>query len=160
MSGTFTTGRAALFAGVALIAVASAWYAIEGRTGASVEPGDAGQIAVGAQLYAQACASCHGKALEGQPNWRQRGPDGRLPAPPHDATGHTWHHDDATLFAITKRGTAAVVGAGYRSDMPAFEGTLSDDEIRAVLAYIKSAWPAEVREKQAQIDRQAQGQNR
>jgi mono/diheme cytochrome c family protein len=160
VSGTFPTGRAALLAGVALIVAAAAWYAIDGRTDTSVEPGDAGQIAAGARVYGQSCASCHGKALEGQPNWRQRTPDGRLPAPPHDATGHTWHHDDATLLAITKRGTAAVVGAGYRSDMPAFEGTLSDDEIRAVLAYIKSTWPAEVREKQAQIDRQAQGQNR
>lgn len=59
-----------------------------------------------------------------------------------------------------RTGHAAVAGAACRSDMPAFGGTLPDDEIRAVLAYIKSTWPAAVREKQAQIDRQAQGQNR
>lgn len=33
--------------------------------------------------------------------------------------------------------------AGYESDMPAFGGILSDDEIRAVLAFIKSTWPEE-----------------
>ena len=27
-----------------------------------------------------------------------------LPAPPHNETGHTWHHPDEMLFAITKYG--------------------------------------------------------
>ena len=58
-------------------------------------------LAEGAQLYAQHCASCHGSQLEGQPNWRERLPNGRLPAPPHDDSGHTWHHPDHVLFAIT-----------------------------------------------------------
>lgn len=92
-------------------------------------------------MYAQHCASCHGVNLEGQPNWRQRRADGRLPAPPHDESGHTWHHADRLLFAITKQGLVPPhAPAGYASDMPAFAGRLSDDEIWAVLAFLKSRW--------------------
>lgn len=112
----------------------------------------AGQVAMGAGLYERHCASCHGANLEGQPKWRERLANGRLPAPPHDASGHTWHHPDQVLFDLIKRGVAAYAGAGYESDMPAYAGVLSDDEIRAVLAFIKSRWPAHIRDKQAQID--------
>ena len=103
------------------------------------------RITLGARIYAQNCAACHGAKLEGQPNWRTRLPNDRLPAPPHDDTGHTWHHPDAVLFEITKRGLVPPnAPAGYETDMPAFEGKLSDDEIRAVLAYIASHWSRDV----------------
>lgn len=92
--------------------------------------------------------------LGGQANWHQRRPDGRLPAPPHDETGHTWHHPAAQLFALTKRGPAALVGGGYQSDMPAYEGVLNDAEIWAVLSYIKSRWPDEVRARHDQLSAQ------
>ncbi len=105
----------------------------------------------GAEIYAEACAACHGKDLEGQPNWRSRNEDGRLPAPPHDETGHTWHHADGVLFDITKYGTAAVVGGGYESDMPGFGDRYSDAELRGVLAWIKSRWPEQVRQIQSEI---------
>lgn len=108
----------------------------------------------GAALYQQNCASCHGAELQGQPDWRSPGPDGRLPAPPHDATGHTWHHGDDILFRITRDGTAAVVGGGYESDMPGFGDALTDAEIRAILDYIKSTWPE--RERAYQRERTQQ----
>ena len=64
-----------------------------------------------------------------------------MPAPPHDESGHTWHHPDHVLFGITKRGLVPPYApAGYKSDMPAFADQLSDDEIWAVLAYIKGHW--------------------
>jgi mono/diheme cytochrome c family protein len=98
-------------------------------------------LAEGKRLYDAHCASCHGLKLEGQPNWQKRNPNGRMPAPPHDESGHTWHHPDEVLFAITKHGLVPPYAPpGYPSDMPAFAGTLSDAEIRAVLAYIKSRW--------------------
>ncbi|MDO8276710.1 MAG: hypothetical protein Q7T63_01135 [Burkholderiaceae bacterium] len=34
-------------------------------------------------------------------SWRSPGADGRTPAPPHDETGHTWHHDAAPLIDIS-----------------------------------------------------------
>lgn len=115
----------------------------------------ADQVDQGQPLYAENCASCHGVKLEGQPDWRRRLDSGRMPAPPHDASGHSWHHSDAALFRLTKQGVAAVVGNGYQSDMPAFAEVLSDDEIRAVLDYIKSTWPAQQRQAQAEISRDA-----
>lgn len=114
------------------------WRSANDETSSSTQ---AGQIALGRQLYSENCASCHGANLEGQPDWKTPGTNGRLPAPPHDASGHTWHHADQQLFTITKLGTAAVVSNGYESDMPGFGSSLTDDEIRAVLFYIKSTWP-------------------
>ena len=93
----------------------------------------------------------------GQPNWQRRLPNGRLPAPPHDESGHTWHHPDAVLFAITKHGMVPPYApAGYQSDMPGFGSVLSDGEIRAVLAYIASHWTSpEVLQARAEIIRNA-----
>jgi mono/diheme cytochrome c family protein len=116
----------------------------------------AGQLAQGQKLYAENCASCHGAKLEGEPNWMERKPDGRLPAPPHDASGHTWHHADPQLFGIVKNGVTPYAGPGYQSDMPAFKGILSDDEILAVLAYIKQTWPRDIQNQQRQISEQNQ----
>ena len=110
----------------------------------------------GAVVYADYCASCHGANLEGQPNWRSRMPNGKLPAPPHDANGHTWHHPDRQLFAITKYGSAAIIGNNYESDMAGFGESLSDGEIWDVLAYIKSQWPERERTVQERITRQSE----
>ncbi len=109
----------------------------------SIDYTNADVVASGKQVYARACVSCHGANLEGQPNWRQRDEMGYLPAPPHDKTGHTWHHHDQLLFEIVKRGVLPD-DPNYRSRMPAYEGVLSDDDIWAVLAYIKSTWPEDV----------------
>ena len=116
---------------------------------------DPAQLALGRTLYGEVCAACHGAELEGEPTWRQRKADGLLPAPPHDETGHTWHHPDRQLFEITKRGTAALVGSDYQTAMGPFGELLSDDEIRAVLAYIKSRWPENIRTRQAEITERA-----
>jgi len=109
-------------------------------------------VAQGRALYAENCASCHGANLEGEANWRQRRENGRLPAPPHDETGHTWHHSDETLFNITKFGTAAFASEGYETDMAGFGDVMSDAEIIATLAFIKSQWPEEIREMQSGIE--------
>ena len=113
------------------------------------------QLALGQSVYGENCASCHGADLEGEPDWRQRRADGTLPAPPHDETGHTWHHPDFQLFAITKQGTAAFAPEDYKTNMAGFSEVLSDEEIKAVLEYIKSRWPEEIRLRQADISRQA-----
>ncbi len=108
----------------------------------------------GRRIYLEWCASCHGRDLEGQPDWQVPLPSGRLPAPPHDASGHTWHHPDRVLFAITKYGPQSVLGPDYESDMPAFAGVLDDEEIRAVLDYIRSTWPEPQRRFQQERTRE------
>ncbi|MEK6749766.1 MAG: cytochrome c [Pseudomonadota bacterium] len=114
------------------------------------------QLERGKRVYAVFCAQCHGKNLEGQPDWRRRKADGKLPAPPHDASGHTWHHTDADLFAMTKHGMVPPLApAGYVSDMPAWKDTLKDDDIWAVLDYIKSRWPEEQRKYQQEVSTQS-----
>ncbi len=107
----------------------------------------------GRVLYKEHCASCHGAELEGQPDWRKIGKDGLLPAPPHDRTGHTWHHDNRLLFDYTKLGGKALMEArgvgGFKSGMEGFADMLSDDEIWDILAYIRSTWPERIKRIQA-----------
>jgi mono/diheme cytochrome c family protein len=112
---------------------------------------DATTIALGRDLYAERCAACHGAHLEGQAGWQTVARDGKVLAPPQDETGHTWHHTHGELFRLVKFSVADVAPDGYVSDMPAFGDTLSDDQIRAVLAYIKSRWPRDIRAYQALI---------
>ena len=129
-----------------------------GATDVALQPNDDAVVAEGERVYAETCAACHGAALEGQPDWRTRGADGLMPAPPHDAMGHTWHHDDATLFALTKHGLAGILGEDAPdSAMPAYEGILTDEEILAVLSYIKSTWPPDIRSAHDDINARAAG---
>lgn len=118
-----------------------------GESAALLRPDDQEKVALGQQVYTANCASCHGAELQGQAeDWRSPGPDGLMPAPPHDETGHTWHHPDELLFKITKLGVAEAANLkDYTSAMPAYEAILSDEEIVAVLSYIKSTWPDEIR---------------
>lgn len=108
-------------------------------------------VSDGKKLYETECASCHGVALEGQSNWKQRNAEGYLPAPPQDQTGHTWHHPDELLFRLTKQGIQAIAGPDYKSHMPAFESKLTDEQIWSVLAYIKSQWPQDLAERHSNL---------
>lgn len=132
------------------VAIGIIWFVLEDRESATPGPVFDDMIARGEAIYGENCASCHGINLEGQANWRSINADGTLPAPPHDSSGHTWHHSDTVLFNITKRGTAAVVGGDFKSNMPGFAGILEDEEIWAVLEYIKSRWPEDIQVAQAE----------
>jgi len=148
----------ALGAVAALVLVAGAVFYIGMRESgpAFIDPSDQALVMQGRTVYANNCAACHGQALQGQPNWRQRLPNGRLPAPPHDKAGHTWHHPDAVLLDIIKNGLVPGKTAppDYESDMPAYGTILSDKEIIAVLAYIKSNWPPKVLQAQKEVTMQ------
>ncbi len=115
---------------------------------------DSETTALGAKIYTANCASCHGDALQGQPDWKSPGPDGLLPAPPHDSSGHTWHHPDELLFRITKLGVGEAAGlTDYKSAMPAYRAVLSDKEIIAVLSWIKAQWPEKVQDRHDRLNK-------
>ena len=130
------------------------WWIIAGSEPTKPNPDSARLVERGKVIYAQQCASCHGANLEGQPNWREPLPNGRLPAPPHDATGHTWHHSDKELFDMVKTGIPEIV-PGYQTDMPKYEGILSSGDIWAVLSFIESTWPPVIRERQQRLNRRS-----
>lgn len=106
--------------------------ATQGAANASTTP-----AALGEAVYAAECAACHGDRGQGQPNWQVANADGSLPAPPHDASGHTWHHPDDELLQIIARGGSIYLET---STMPAYENTLTEQEMVAVLDYIKTMW--------------------
>ncbi len=136
------------------IATAAFWFLSPANAIGLFRPDDTETVMRGKVVYAEHCASCHGENLEGEEKWRRRKPDGRLPAPPHDASGHTWHHHDWLLFKLTKFGLAKVADMGdYQTDMPTYEGVLSDDDIIAVLSFIKSTWPSDVRDRHDEMNR-------
>tara|TARA_E500000178_G_scaffold145207_1_gene144833 strand:- start:124 stop:594 length:471 start_codon:yes stop_codon:yes gene_type:complete len=118
-------------------------------------PNDASLVSLGQKIYLQNCASCHGVKLEGQKNWQTRDDEGYLLAPPHDETGHTWHHNDEYLFLMTKYGIEKIIGKKYPNNMPAYEDILSDKEIIAVLSFIKSSWPKKIQEIHNNINRRS-----
>lgn len=149
---------AVLVASLLVASAALAWWRFGRAPAFTMDTTDVRVLAKGEAIYVERCASCHGEKLEGQRNWRVRLPNGRMPAPPHDATGHTWHHPSAVLFGIVSEGVTKFAPPGYESDMPAFGDVLSDDEIRAVLAYIRSRWPEEVRQRHDEIERRARAQ--
>jgi mono/diheme cytochrome c family protein len=140
--GTALWSLAALLASVGLspLPAAASSHAPED------EPGS------GRALYVEHCAACHGADLEGRPDWRSPDANGVFPAPPHDETGHTWHHDDAMLIDYITRGGQAVLddmGVTFTSGMPGFKSVLDGREIEAILDYIKSSWPDDIRDLQA-----------
>ncbi len=147
--GTREFGRNVLITTVAAFALASAaaWGTIALlRHFAHPSPPS---VDHGAAIYLKNCASCHGASLEGQPDWRHLNAAGRLPAPPLNGTGHAWRHSDAELFHLIKFSVLDQAGPGYQTDMPAWDGKLSDDDIRAVVVFVKSTWPAGVQAAQS-----------
>lgn len=146
------------FGGLAIMAAVLLWGVsqFEGDSAPHIAllAHDSAVVALGKTVYGEQCASCHGPNLEGEPNWRQRKPNGRMPAPPHDINGHTWHHPDIALFKTTKFGSSAMSGGNYRSDMLGYEDILDDEEIIAVLSYIKSTWPEEIIKRHDQMNQQ------
>ncbi len=138
---------------VGLLMIAGAWWFLS-SVDAPPEQSSANNpafVQLGEQVYAANCASCHGENGQGQANWRERKVDGKLPAPPLNGTGHTWHHPDDQLRMFITEGIAAIVTADYKSDMVGFGDKLSDREIDAAIAFIKTWWTDEVVARQQDI---------
>lgn len=109
---------------------------------------DSAVVARGQALYRAHCADCHGAHGEGKAVAGD-GARSAPPAPPHNASGHTWQHPDFALIELTKSGMSTL---GCRSldenGMPRFEQALTDREVVDILSYIKSTWPPEIRAEQ------------
>ena len=147
--------------GIFLVGVVVYYFsspAYEAAASIALKHKDAAVVDLGRVIYTENCASCHGVALEGQANWRQRDADGYLPAPPHDETGHTWHHPDSYLFLMTKYGIEEIIGKTYPNNMPSYRDKLTDEEILAALSYIKSTWPSRIQRQHDQINARAKAQ--
>lgn len=107
--------------------------------GAGVDAELAGR---GEPLYEAACVQCHA------------GPTGGTISdipPRHNAEGHTWHHADCLLTDIVLDGLPPRPGAEGDEVMPAFRDELTEDEVAAIIAYLKTWWTDEQREVQAEI---------
>lgn len=114
-------------------------------------PGDAtdlDQVAFGSRVYGRICANCHGAGLDGQLGWEEPLKDGTRLAPAHSTEGETWRRTDETLYEVVKFGGETLMPDGGVSRMPGFGEKLTDDEIWAVIAFIKSTWPTNVQEVQ------------
>ncbi|HET6157222.1 MAG TPA: cytochrome c [Dongiaceae bacterium] len=145
--------KAAAVAAAAIAIGAGAYWWWIGRA-PRIDAGDPQVVAAGAAIYQAQCARCHGAELEGQPDWRSPLANGRLPAPPHDESGHTWHHPDDVLVKIVKEGPDFYATLGVQTDMPSFGSTLSDQDIAAVVSFIKSRWPPAIQARQARTNGQ------
>jgi len=104
---------------------------------------NSGRVKSGRAVYEQYCASCHGAEAQGAPNWQERDEHGELPAPPHNAEGHTWRHSDADLYEMVNKGWRDPFNRTKQLTMPAFDGVLSPEQIRAVITYLKTFWTPE-----------------
>ena len=101
------------------------------------------RVAEGKVLFGQHCAVCHAPGARGQHPALPMGgmsDSGTYIAPALNGTGHAWHHSPGALFRVIKTGSPAA-----DSPMRAFQDRLNDADIRAVLDYIFSLWPAPLR---------------
>ena len=152
-----------LLVGLAIISLGAVIFNLsppfkKAQAGITLMPEDLSVTKLGKNVYMENCASCHGAVLEGQANWQQRDSDGYMPAPPHDVSGHTWHHPSSYLFLMTKYGIEKMIGEKYPNNMPAYENELTDNEIIAVLSYIKSTWPKPIQLQHDEISAYANSQ--
>ena len=132
-----------------LLILAGVWARGSNSAAVAIDVEDPQLVATGEDVYNTYCAACHGFDLEGEANWQQPNADGSFRAPPHDETGHTWHHNDSYLIESIKLGGVRLEPNIGVSAMPAYDDVLSDAQIAAVLAYIKSSWPSEILEAQS-----------
>ena len=114
------------------------------------DPEDTRAVSHGRQVYAHNCANCHGTKLQGELRAGLDVPKGEMPAPPLNGSGHSGHHSDADMFT-TVNGASPDGGQPRPRRMPRFGPILTDDDIWAVMAYIKSRWPERIRRQHAEM---------
>lgn len=132
---------------------AGAGVAASPRPGASSAAVASSLAVEGRSIYPSACASCHGAYGAGARDWQHPDRDGEMPAPPHDASGHTWRHSDAMLYRLVEQGWRDPFNKTERLTMPAFKDELAPKQIVAVISYLKTLWSPDERKFQADESR-------
>jgi S-disulfanyl-L-cysteine oxidoreductase SoxD len=95
----------------------------------------------GSYLYETHCKACHG---DRNGNGRTAG------ASPHNEKGHSWHHPDTQLIDW-------VLNGKFRAEaMPRFKSTLTEEDVRSILRFIKGWWTPEQRKIQQDVSRRYQ----
>ena len=120
-------GFAALLLGIVLLVQSRIDPALANATGESaIDPGDVAMVTRGEEVYTAMCLSCHGADLRGD------GPAsvGMEPPPADFSQQHTMVHTEEDLLYWLRNGIQG-------SAMPAFEDTLSDQEMLDVLSFIR-----------------------
>ncbi len=109
---------------------------------------DKQQIEQGRELFKKNCAVCHGLKGAGKPglDWQKRLADGSFPPPPLNGTAHTWHHSPKLLDRIIAEG-GKMYGKAYKGWMPAFGDRLNAKERLAIIKYLHSLWPKQIRKR-------------
>jgi mono/diheme cytochrome c family protein len=140
---------------ILMLLAAASVAIILGSCGSSQNQGEQVSPALsesGQQLYNTNCLSCHGGPAGGSMS--------DMP-PRHNANGHTWHHPDCQLIDIVLNGSGEMgemmrrmMGKPDTPSMPAFRDRLTEEEVRAILAYIRTWWTEDQRQTQAMITRE------
>lgn len=95
------------------------------------------RLSVGREIYQERCVLCHGSRGEGW-DWEKKA--ARPPVPVPDLTQSVAKRSDAFLFAVIRDGGEAV---GLTRFMPAFGFNMSEQELKDVVAYLRSLQPGE-----------------
>ncbi|MBO6562056.1 MAG: cytochrome c [Nisaea sp.] len=144
-------GRFLAFATLIGVAITAASIYYERRvveTAVRADWQDPVLVSEGRALYRNNCAFCHGDALEGQAGWDGDYPRGHRPALPLDGTAPIWRLSDDDIFDVIKYGGQPFSPRSYKNDMPGFEMQISDAGIWALVAFMKSKWSEETRQRQ------------
>ena len=118
----------------------------------TIDPADA-RMSTAQFNYNRNCAHCHGYGGEGQhPATIERTVNlGYHLVPAHDASGHTWQHPEQILFETIKYGVQSPTNLFV---MSGFSEQLSDEEIFAVIDYIRLWWTGEQQAWQTSVSEQ------
>lgn len=106
------------------------------------------QVAVGRRVYQDNCEACHGVQLKGLPTWHKtvQGDVSRA-GTALNTVGDVWQASDNHIFQVISEGTRPIPeGAQPVIIHPEpFKGTLTEDEIWGVMAFIKTTWTVKQR---------------
>lgn len=111
------------------------------------------QYESGKTIFQKNCAACHKQNAEGTTEWKKADANGNYPPPPLNGSAHAWHHPLSVLRTVIRDG-----GGSYGGLMPAWKGTLSEEEMLSTIAFFQSYWSDDIYQRWLEIEKNAQDQ--